>query len=270
MEQVDIPEPLLAQALFNDNGDGSGDLIADMARSRRSDHRVVPAIAPIDQEMSPPPSYGEIQAAIDGWCGPEFNPVDGSPSVSTLPKQAIAARRLGTRVIFRQKKGKATNLSRKPVRAVKRRPINPTRAARARAVHSHACHGGSRKAADDSDGEPPRRRRKPKPKRKRFGPKQIETGWTRFNQFPSHMGRKIAPGECNYASSAALLVAVIGPKHDQQSGSVRAVKSVSSRKITTVVLRECVETHARIPISFYKFKRVSVALDGAAARVAAP
>ena len=53
-------------------------------------------------------------------------------------------------------------------------------------------------------------------------------------------------------------------EHDQQSGTVRTVCSVSTRKSTRVVLGECIETHARIPISFYKFDRIGPprSLDG--------
>lgn len=212
------------------------------------------------QEVIPDPPVSSPAISTDAYGDDVWPPgFEGSSSASVPASHAPAAQRLGARVIRSLKKGKATNLAVKPVRFAKPRPVKPARAARARAAHSHAAHGGSRKANDDgssdSGDDGPPRRRKPKPKRR--GPRQIETGWARFNQFPSHMGRKIAPGECNYASSAALQVAVIGPKHDRQSGSPQNVRSVSSGKITTVVLRECVETHARIPISFYKFKRIS-------------
>jgi hypothetical protein len=48
-------------------------------------------------------------------------------------------------------------------------------------------------------------------------PKRMQTGWACFNRFPSTMGMKIAPGEVNFAKSARLMVAVIGPRHDQRT-----------------------------------------------------
>jgi hypothetical protein len=87
-------------------------------------------------------------------------------------------------------------------------------------------------------------------------PKRMETGWTRFNQFPSRMGIKVAPGEVNFAKSARLMVAVIGPRHDQRTGAECSVRSVSGN-LSRVVLGERLETYTRPPISFYKFKRIS-------------
>jgi hypothetical protein len=55
-------------------------------------------------------------------------------------------------LIRRLRRGKATNLAARHARLTKPKPANPIRAARARAVHSHAAHGGSRKAGDDGDG----------------------------------------------------------------------------------------------------------------------
>jgi hypothetical protein len=55
-------------------------------------------------------------------------------------------------LIRRLRKGKATNLAARSARLPKRKPASPIRAARARTVHSHAAHGGSRKAGDDGDG----------------------------------------------------------------------------------------------------------------------
>jgi hypothetical protein len=192
------------------------------------------------------------------------------PSLGQVPAgHALQAQRLGMRIIHRLRVYKATNLARltrvkaaKPTRVKKAAKPVARPIARSRATHSKASHGGARKAAagdgDGDGGKPPSRwRRRRKPERKRRGPRQIEVGWTRFNQFPSSMGRKVAPGECNYASSAALMVAVIGPKHDQQTGSIRTVRSVSTGKVTTVVLGALVETHERVPISFYKFRRTS-------------
>lgn len=243
-------------------------LIDEFARSPRGDLHAMAAVLRIEQENAqgfdkgsanqeaspglpvPSPDISTSAYADDGWT-PDFEPSLASVGGS-LPRgaagDAVAASRCGKAIIKVMRKAFLTK-----ERKARARPLK--RAARARAIHSHTAHGGARKAGDDGDGdgEPPRRRRKPKPKR--CGPRRVETGWCRFYQFPSHMGRKIAPGQCNYASSAALQVAVIGPKYDRQSGTVRTVRSVSSGKSTTVVLGERVETHARIPISFYKFKR---------------
>lgn len=206
--------------------------------------------------------YADDQALT---CFEAFDATPPAATVSMPPKQARAAHLLGKRAIRGLKRGKVVNLAPKSARRTGRarglKPAKPARVARARAVHSHSSHGGARKAADDgggssggggSDDEPPRRRRKPTPKRR--WPRQIEVGWCWRYQFPSHMGRKIAPGERNFASSAAWMVAVIGPKHDRQSGTARTVRAVSSGRITEVVLGERVETHANIPISFYRFK----------------
>jgi hypothetical protein len=254
----------------------TADFIEQLAQSPRGDHRVIAAVLRIGQESAEAeavhcatisqPAIATGSYADDGpvEC---FDPSEPSPEPSpaaTVPgdiaRNAVAAHRLGMRVIRNLRAGKATNLASKSAQtAVK--PIVRQRAARSQAVRSHAGHGSARKAADDGGdgdgdgGKPSSKRRKPEPKRR--GPRQIEVGWTRFNQFPSSMGRKVAPGECNYASSAALMVAVIGRKHDRQTGSIRTVRSVSTGKITTVVLGALVETHERIPISFYKFRRIS-------------
>jgi len=92
--------------------------------------------------------------------------------------------------------------------------------------------------------------------RRRRQPKKMQTGWTRFYQFPTTMGIKIAPGELNYAKSARLMVAVIGPRHDQRTGVECSVRSVSGN-VHRVVLGERLETYTRPPISFYAYKRIS-------------
>src|ERR1700733_14463353 len=95
-----------------------------------------------------------------------------------------------------------------------------------------------------------RRATRPRP------PKRMQTGWCRFQQFPSKMGIKIAPGTENYARSNQLMVAVIGPRHDQRTGVTCSVRSVAGN-VTRVILGERLETHNRLPISFYAHKRIS-------------
>ena len=163
------------------------DLIGALARSDRGDHRVMAAIAaiatiarenaPTDQAASPPPFHPSAISTTDyADDGPPPNfEAPAFIAALTPPEHAAGAQRLGDYVIRRLRKGKATNLARKPVRLTRphqSQSIKPVRVARARAVHSHTSHGGARKAGDDGDGEPPRRRRKHKPRRR--GPRQIE------------------------------------------------------------------------------------------------
>jgi hypothetical protein len=248
-----------------------------LARSQRGDHRVIAAVLRIEQENAdadadaaatvPPPAIipssdsGDVADASPAYfeVAPVSSEVTGKAIVSSKRGRAIIKKLM--RPFFKLQK-------RRGAPRPKRASVKPfaRKRATARATHSHASHGGARKAAADDGGDggdgdggkPPSRRRR-KPERKRRGPRQIEVGWTRFYRFPSSMGRKVAPGECNFASSPALQVAVIGPKHDQQTGSIRTVRSVSSGKVTTVVLGALVETHESVPISFYTFRRISPA-----------
>jgi hypothetical protein len=207
--------------------------IDELAWSAGGDHPVPPAVLRIEQENAdaarratiPPP------AVISTDCG---DVADAPPSCfETAPVSPDVT----GNAIASDKRG----------RAIIKRIMRPF-------FRTQERHGAPRPKRASVK---PSRRRRCKPERKRRGPRQIEVGWTRFNQFPSSMGRKVAPGECNFASSAALMVAVIGPKHDQQTGSIRTVRSVSTGKVTTVVLGALVETHERVPISFYKFRRTS-------------
>lgn len=91
--------------------------------------------------------------------------------------------------------------------------------------------------------------------RRRF-PKRLIAGWTRFQQFPTTMGLKIAPFEQHYAKSHRLMVAVAGPRHDQRTGVECTVKAVSGN-VTRVRLGEVLETYKYPPISFYAFRRIS-------------
>jgi hypothetical protein len=148
----------------------------DLAQSPRGDHRAMAAVLTIEQDCAeldreasadppfPQPAIVTSVYGVDGWSD-EFEPPlsaseheDSVSPASTPSEHALGAQRLGERIIRRLKKGKATNLARKPVRPIKpsrSRPLKPVRAARARAVHSHAAHGGARKAGDGG-GDPPR------------------------------------------------------------------------------------------------------------------
>jgi hypothetical protein len=87
-------------------------------------------------------------------------------------------------------------------------------------------------------------------------PKRMQTGWCRFQQFPTKMGIKINPGARFYAKSSELMVAIAGPRHDRRTGIECSVRSVSGN-LSRVVWGERLETYAHPPISFYKFKRIS-------------
>jgi hypothetical protein len=112
------------------------------------DHFPAPAIVPVDCDGFPHAGFEGSQPAIA-----PIGHDDALRAAPALPsKQARAAWRLGKRLIRRLRTGKATNLAARSARLIKPKAANPIRAARARAVHSHAAHGGSRKAGDDGDG----------------------------------------------------------------------------------------------------------------------
>jgi hypothetical protein len=119
-DQADSIEAPLPQAPFNQPVD---------------DHSPAPAIVPLDCD-------GFAHVAFEGF----------QASALPAPEQTRAAYLLGKRLIRRLRRGKATNLAAKSARLIKPKAANPIRAARARAVHSHAAHGSSRKAGDDGDG----------------------------------------------------------------------------------------------------------------------
>jgi hypothetical protein len=227
-DQTSSIEAPLAQAPFNQPVD---------------DHFPAPANLPVDCD-------GFAHVGFEGSQAPAL------PS----PKQARAAWRLGERIIRRLRRGWATNLGAKSARLAKPKPANPIRAARARAVHSHAAHGGSRSAGDDGssdggDGPPRRNASRSDPNASVRSVSSLNTGWCRFGQFPSSIGRKINPGSRAYFSYQGLGVGVTGSDHREQAGRTIDVYSVRGRK-TQVVLRERIETHNRIPISVYGFRVV--------------
>jgi hypothetical protein len=166
--------------LVDDTDPTKINLIEEWRVSERGERRAAAALLTIEQEWAelnqeaaapfiPPPPAISTSAYADDGRFPDFEAspvvpahvVGDAVAASTPPEHAPNAQRLGKRVIKRLRKGKATNLARKPVRPIRSsqsRSIKPARAARARAVHSHASHGGAWKAGDDGDGgdgEPP-------------------------------------------------------------------------------------------------------------------
>ena len=125
-------EAPLAQAPFNQSVD---------------DHFPAPTNLPVDYDGFPHGFEGSQPANAPTGHDEALRAAPALP-----PEQVRAAWRLGKRLIRRLRRGKATNLAAKPARLPGPKPANPIRAARARAVHSHAAHGGSRKAGDDGDG----------------------------------------------------------------------------------------------------------------------
>jgi hypothetical protein len=112
-------------------------------------HFPAPAILPADSDAFPDVGFEGYQPAT-ALIGHD-DALRAVPA-STPSEHACAASRLGKRLIRRLRTGKATNLAAKRAYLPKPKPATLTRAGRARAVHSHAAHGGSRKAGDDGDG----------------------------------------------------------------------------------------------------------------------
>jgi len=148
---ISVEEPV--PDLIGDRLPGNLIDVDEFARSQRGDSHVIAAAVTIEREkagVSPPEPQITPYSDDGGWS-------EASPSTQTPPEHALAAQRKGKRLIRLLRQGKATNLAAKRVRL--RKPRSVKQAARARAVHSHSSHGGSRKAGDDGDGDgegPPR------------------------------------------------------------------------------------------------------------------
>jgi hypothetical protein len=143
-------------SIETETNSSSINLIDEWARSERGDHRVIAAdlrieqeCAELDRETSAEPSVKEAYTAdpadISAKCHADTSswyrtPPSGGPSLARC-------------------RARAARLKAKRMAAIPRaKPVRQGRVARARAVHSHAAHGGARKAADDgsgSDGPPP-------------------------------------------------------------------------------------------------------------------
>jgi hypothetical protein len=139
--------------------EATSDLIASYRTSERGDFRVIAALATIERENAEAAREAVTVSrhACGGTAPPENAPPPANqgvadPTRGQVPTEhARRAQHVGRRVIRRLRVGKATDLSPKP-RRVSSPPVALKRTARARAVHSHASHGGVRKAADDGGG----------------------------------------------------------------------------------------------------------------------
>jgi hypothetical protein len=122
---------------------------------------VPPAIAPPVPPAIAPPVPPAISTGYtyvgDGWPA-ELSSFDPASAPPEFDRRLILIMRRADRA-SRAAKMKASRRAKAKRQPTAGRSITPTRqrAARARAVHSHAAHGGARKAGDDGDGggDPP-------------------------------------------------------------------------------------------------------------------